>query len=336
MPSQTVTINEAMFSGFHVFENLKQITNFKDAMAEMFQYDRAYTVFERDYLLRAFDCFIKTPEPLSKNEEGSVTPFHVFYVMSKRAFDVFAQTGTLQHRQDICHGTNDVWAAIHLHSTPLTAFWMNSYVQNTKQIKDTLDPLYVMLSFRVEKSHLQAMMASSSMSVASRVEDNFLLLLNEVYRFTELEIKTLSVLNFGLDYDLFKGENFRFEDGYLRAWGRIFDVAFQVPTAFLDDVMPLLTYQTRFHFKTSLDNRYTKPQVELFKQRQKEFEKLYQSHRTVHRPIETQAFRIGQDSVPFSALAETNIRSKRAHSSATAALEKGQALHSIMKAEQDK
>ncbi|MCP4194294.1 MAG: hypothetical protein GY768_27095 [Planctomycetaceae bacterium] len=61
--------------------------------------------------------------------------------------------------------------------------------------------------------------------------------------FSQIELDSVILFSFVFDYDMFSGDQFSFRDGYLRSWGRVYDICFKIPNSMIRDTAVLQTYQ---------------------------------------------------------------------------------------------
>ncbi len=94
------------------------------------------------------------------------------------------------------------------------------------------------------------------------------------YKLQELELQSLILFKFHLDFDMFAGENFTWQKGYPRSWGRVYDIHFDVPKVWLYDTLEQQTFQVFYWVQHKLDEDYTAEKLQQLRQRSSVYEVL--------------------------------------------------------------
>ncbi len=164
-------------------------------------------------------------------------------------------------------------------------------------------------------------------------------MIDGAYKFQELELQSLIVFKFDLDFQIFAGDNFPWQRGYLRSWGRVYDVHFEIPKMWLYDTLEQQTFQVFYWFQHALDDDYPDAKLQQLRLRSGQFEMLAKddSAYLTQAPINDQLFKVGKRYWSLRALtAQICDEAILAPQSAIAlrASAKGRALLEFMRAEE--
>ncbi len=262
--------------------------------------------------------------------------FHVFQVMSSTQMVMFQQTTTLTYRTDV--NTADQCTKLNFHCTPVNAIWHESYCQNTINIHSNLNSTYYMLGFKLEKETFYRRYFEQRQQIAHRRGDTSVMI-DGSYKLQELELQTLILFKFDLDFSMFAGENFQRQRGHLRSWGRVYDVHFNVPKTWLYDTLEQQTYQVFYWVKNKLDADYTPEKLAQLRARAGLFGPLAKEQTTyeVQTAISSELFKIGKAYFDLKHLTAHAFNGEIVTPQCVEALRaqaKGRALLEFMRAEQ--